>query len=55
MAAATGSDLFLARVSPPLMWTTTLAAGAAPIVPELYQRLMDDEECLAREYLPGKP
>ncbi len=51
LALATGSNLLLARISPILTWTTTLSAEGAPIVPEIYQQLLDDEERLAQEYL----
>lgn len=51
LARATQSSVLLARVSPFMTWATAMAAEGAPVAPEVYQRLMDDEDHEARAYL----
>ena len=51
LALALRGNVLLARVIPLMTWTTMLATEATPVAPEVYQRLVDDEDRMAREYL----
>lgn len=51
LALALGWRVLLARVSTLVTWTAIMASEGAPVIPEVYQRMLDDEDEMTRAYL----